>query len=320
MRSITDVGGTKRDIVKAAAALSGSRAAFVGGHPIGGAERGGFAFARADLFRGQALDSDAGRTESRADDRAAGRRSFRASARRPTTMDADEHDRLMAFLSHLPQLTVSALMEVVGEATASNGLRLAGRGLVDSTRLASSPADVWREVCASNAGDIGAALDVLIARLQQLRAGLADGETVDAVFAERRALAGRADEGAGILSRIFHITSRAAWAEAQAQGSYTADSLVAEGFIHCSDAHQVVWVANQRFRGTAGSRAAPHRSRAPGLPRCATRTSRAGSSSFPTSTAPIPVAAVVEVVPFRPAADGTFSDACRAQLSLRIVR
>ena len=50
---ITDVGGTKRDIVKAAAGLTGSRAAFVGGHPIGGSERGGFAFARADLFRGR---------------------------------------------------------------------------------------------------------------------------------------------------------------------------------------------------------------------------------------------------------------------------
>jgi prephenate dehydrogenase len=73
-------------------------------------------------------------------------------------------------------------MEVVGDATSSNGLRLAGRGLVDTTRLASSPADVWREVCASNAADIGAALDVLIARLQQLRAGLADGRTVDTVF------------------------------------------------------------------------------------------------------------------------------------------
>jgi prephenate dehydrogenase len=89
----------------------------------------------------------------------------------------------MAFLSHLPQLTVSALMEVVGDAATSGGLRLAGRGLVDTTRLASSPADVWRDVCASNAADIGMALDLLIARLQQLRAGLADGDTVDAVFA-----------------------------------------------------------------------------------------------------------------------------------------
>jgi len=178
---VTDVGGTKRDIVNAACALSGARAAFVGGHPIGGAEQGGFAFARADLFRGRPwiLTPD-GSTSQEAIDRLTG--FIKSLGARPTTMAADEHDRLMAFLSHLPQLTISALMEVVGEATSSSGLRLAGRGLVDSTRLASSPADVWREVCASNAGDIGVALDLLIARLQQLRAGLAEAETVDAVF------------------------------------------------------------------------------------------------------------------------------------------
>ena len=179
---ITDVGGTKRDIVSAACALSGPRAAFVGGHPIGGAEQGGFAFARADLFRGRPwILTPNGSSSPAAVERLTG---FVANlGARPTTMDAEEHDRLMAFLSHLPQLTVSALMEVVGEATTTSGLRLAGRGLVDSTRLASSPADVWRDVCKSNAGDIGPALDRLIARLQQLRAGLADAETVDTLFA-----------------------------------------------------------------------------------------------------------------------------------------
>jgi prephenate dehydrogenase len=178
---ITDVGGTKRDIVNAACALSRDRAAFVGGHPIGGAEQGGFAFARADLFRGRPwILTPNGTSPASVVDRLAG--FVESLGARPTTMDAAEHDRLMAFLSHMPQLTISALMEVVGEATASSGLRLAGRGLVDSTRLASSPADVWRAVCASNAGDIGAALDQLIARLQQLRAGLTDAATVDRVF------------------------------------------------------------------------------------------------------------------------------------------
>jgi len=178
---ITDVGGTKRDIVNAACAFSGTRSAFVGGHPIGGAEQGGFAFARADLFRGRPwILTPNGSSPAPVVDRLSG--FVESLGARPTTMDAEEHDRLMAFLSHLPQLTVSALMEVVGEATAPGGLRLAGRGLVDSTRLASSPADVWREVCASNAGDIGAALDQLIVRLQHLRAGLTDAATVDDVF------------------------------------------------------------------------------------------------------------------------------------------
>ena len=179
--AITDVGGTKRDIVRAAAALPDARASFVGGHPIGGAEQGGFAFARPDLFRARPwiLTPDGSAAASTVDRLAGFVRSLGA---RPITMDADQHDRLMAFLSHLPQLTVSALMGVVGEAAESSGLRLAGRGLVDSTRLASSPADVWRDVCAANATDIGAALDRLIARLQQLRAGLADRDTVDSVF------------------------------------------------------------------------------------------------------------------------------------------
>lgn len=57
-----------------------------------------------------------------------------------------------------------------------------------------------------------------------------------------------ADEGARVLSRIFHIASQDDWMDAQAKGVYTADSLTTEGFIHCSDGHQVVWVANQRFR------------------------------------------------------------------------
>jgi len=180
---ITDVGGTKRDIVAAADGLRELGATFVGGHPIGGAERGGFAFARADLFRGRPwvfTPSDGAPT-------AAVEQLFdlaRGVGAKPTTMDAGEHDRLMAFLSHLPQLTASVLMEIVGQAATQDGLRLAGRGLVDTTRLASSPPDIWRGICASNADVIGVALDRLIARLTELRAGLDQIEMVEAIFEE----------------------------------------------------------------------------------------------------------------------------------------
>jgi prephenate dehydrogenase len=54
--------------------------------------------------------------------------------------------------------------------------------LTDSTRLASSPASVWREICEANADDIGPALDTLITRLRELRADLQSGRTVDEVF------------------------------------------------------------------------------------------------------------------------------------------
>jgi prephenate dehydrogenase len=88
----------------------------------------------------------------------------------------------MAFLSHLPQLTASALMHVAGRGATADGLKLAGRGLVDTTRLASSPASVWRDVCAANADAIGEALDQMIATLTTIRAGLKQGETIDALF------------------------------------------------------------------------------------------------------------------------------------------
>ena len=177
---VTDVGSTKRDIVKAAGAL-GVSSRFVGGHPVGGAERGGFGFARPDLFRGRPwiLTPDAA-----TDAAAIARVSALASGlgARPTRVDATEHDRLMAYVSHLPQLAASALMDTVGASAHAAGLRLAGRGLLDTTRLASSPPDVWREICAANADVLADALDALIERLSEMRADLHRGEAVEAIF------------------------------------------------------------------------------------------------------------------------------------------
>jgi prephenate dehydrogenase len=182
---VTDVGGTKRDIVSAAATLPSGARAFVGGHPIGGAEHGGFGFARPDLFRGKPWIFTPDRSGVSSDPPAALDKLdefVRGLGARPSTMDAETHDRVMAYVSHLPQLTASVLMEVVGRAASNDGLRFAGRGLTDSTRLASSPASVWREICAANADDIGPALDALIGRLSELRADLQSGRTVDNVF------------------------------------------------------------------------------------------------------------------------------------------
>jgi prephenate dehydrogenase len=99
-------------------------------------------------------------------------------------MDVATHDRLLAFLSHLPQLTASALMGVVGEAVGLDGLALSGKGLADTTRLASSPADIWRDIAATNADQIGPALDALIAVLQDLRRDLPNGDTLADVFTD----------------------------------------------------------------------------------------------------------------------------------------
>jgi prephenate dehydrogenase len=176
---VTDVGGTKRDIVKVARALP-LAAPFVGGHPIGGAERGGFGFARPDLFRGRPwIFTPDGASPAHAIERLSA--FVTGLGARPSTLDAERHDRVMAFLSHLPQLTASALMDVIGSA-AGNSLSMAGRGLVDTTRLASSPPDTWADICAVNADALEGALDALIARLTELRADLRAGEVLRTTF------------------------------------------------------------------------------------------------------------------------------------------
>ena len=179
---VTDVGSTKHDIVEAARAL-GCAGAFVGGHPIGGAEQGGFGFARPDLFRHRPwIFTPAATTPPAVLDRLF--RFAQGLDARPSSMDAAAHDRVMAFLSHLPQLVASALMDVIGTSAGESGLRLAGRGLVDTTRLASSPPDTWRDVYATNADAVGDALDELIARLSELRADLRGGDAVNRIFTE----------------------------------------------------------------------------------------------------------------------------------------
>lgn len=190
---VTDTGSTKREIVEAARLLP-PRFTFVGGHPLGGAAASGLEHARTDLFKGRPwLFTPTGDGHGAALEKLTEFAVALGSI--PRVMGVEEHDRVLAFLSHLPQLTASALMQVVGEAVGEEGLALAGRGLVDTTRLASSPAEIWKDIAATNADQIGPALDILIARLQDLRRDLGTGERLGETFEAagdwRKRLAGR---------------------------------------------------------------------------------------------------------------------------------
>ena len=177
---VTDVGSTKRTTIAAARQLP-DRLTFVGGHPLGGAPRGGIEHARPDLFEGRpwlftpTTDEPAGILERLS--------SFVRTLRaEPHVVDPTEHDELLALVSHLPQLATSALMHVVGTTAGEEGLALTGRGLFDATRLASSPADIWRDICCSNADAIGGALDEFIGELQRIRGELKSGAEIDRLF------------------------------------------------------------------------------------------------------------------------------------------
>jgi prephenate dehydrogenase len=180
---VTDTGSTKREVVAAAGRLP-PRFTFVGGHPLAGAARGGLEHAQPALFEGRPwLLTPAGEGGGKMENAVEQLSAFvRALGAVPRILAVEAHDRLVAFLSHLPQLTASALMKVVGEAVGREGLALAGKGLADTTRLASSPADIWADIVATNADEIGAALDTLIDVLQDLRRDLPDAAALGDVF------------------------------------------------------------------------------------------------------------------------------------------
>ena len=134
---VTDVGSTKRAIAEAAGELP-PQLSFIGGHPLAGAARGGLVLARGDLFEGRRWLLTPGPAQPRHDHLARLQAFVSGLGAVPQVMSAEEHDRLLAYLSHLPQLTASALIDTVGRAVGDR-IDLAGPGLADTTRLASSP-------------------------------------------------------------------------------------------------------------------------------------------------------------------------------------
>ncbi len=168
---ITDAGSTKSAIV-AAARLHLRRGLFLGGHPMAGKEKRGVAEADPDLFRGRTyvLTPELGRmleTPCAVE--------FLAWIRRigavPVVLNAQEHDRIVSFTSHLPQLAATALAATVAE-HAGDSLSVAGPGLTDTTRLALSSFDLWRDILATNSGPIEQALAAYITKLEHLRDNL----------------------------------------------------------------------------------------------------------------------------------------------------
>jgi len=175
---VTDVSSTKRLIVGAADGIASL--AFIGGHPMAGDVRGGRAHARADLFDGRPWVLTPGAERTDLLQRLEAFISGLGAA--PHVMTPELHDRFVGAVSHLPQLTASALMHVVGKLAGDAGLEIAGRGLHDTTRLGASPPDIWKDIAMTNQDTLRAALDELIATLVAMRDTLDTGEALEAVF------------------------------------------------------------------------------------------------------------------------------------------
>jgi prephenate dehydrogenase len=151
---VTDVGSVKGPICREAARLGFVH--FVGGHPMAGNEGSGFGASSAELFRGRPWVLTPG--PSRRALRLV-RSLVRAAGAMPVTLSAADHDRAIAYLSHVPQIASWGLLESARrDRVASRHLGLAGPGFRDMTRLAASPRPLWREILAENRAPVAQAL------------------------------------------------------------------------------------------------------------------------------------------------------------------
>jgi prephenate dehydrogenase len=165
---VTDAGSTK-SLICATAARCLPPHQFLGGHPMAGKESRGAASADGGLFRGRTwvLTRDSSHPFTGW---------LRKIGARLLVLGPEEHDRAVAFTSHLPQLVSTALGCTVGAGlNREEQLRAGGPGLIDMTRLALSPFDIWDDILATNAAPVDAALAALVERLQDMRARLGDG-------------------------------------------------------------------------------------------------------------------------------------------------
>ncbi len=177
---LTDVGSTKRLITEAGMRHYNTpqRAAFLPGHPMAGKERGGAELGDANLFRGAVWLFTDDPAAKRSPQSAALVRQWREwvvkLGSKTRDLDAVRHDELVAWVSHLPQFTATALSalleEEVGDAPELKDV--GGRALREMTRLGASPFSMWRDIAHTNTESVERALLALEQRLAYLRENL----------------------------------------------------------------------------------------------------------------------------------------------------
>ena len=174
---ITDAGSTKSEICRVALESVPASVHFIGGHPMAGSESTGVEYARADLFdrATYALTANSATDATQLNRLKAVVESIGA---RLLLAEPEAHDAAVALISHLPQLTATALSGLLGAehngevASRELAQRLAATGWRDMTRLGGSSWSVWRDICMTNQPNISTALDVLIGELQNLKEAL----------------------------------------------------------------------------------------------------------------------------------------------------
>lgn len=150
---------------------------FLPSHPMAGREVGGAESARADLFQSRPWVIDSRGVHP--DLLAAGKELIEVCGGAVIDMPAEEHDKAVALVSHLPQILSSALASTL-EGAPAEWLDLAGAGLRDTTRIAASSPALWREIIAANSAALTPLLEKVIEELKDLTRSISSLDSVEA--------------------------------------------------------------------------------------------------------------------------------------------
>ncbi len=168
---VTDVGSTKVLPHRWAAKKLPKTVHYVGSHPVAGSEQRGVEFARDDLFdRAVCILTATKKTNSRAVQTL--RKFWSELGCSVKLMTPAEHDRIFANISHLPHIAAAALININDIET----LKFAGQGFIDTSRIASGPANIWADVLLTNASNTTKGIDKIISELLKLKKVIKAGD------------------------------------------------------------------------------------------------------------------------------------------------
>ncbi len=205
---LTDVGSTKSDIHAQVTAL-GLEASFIGGHPMAGSEKTGYANSKRILIENAYYVITP--TAQVAPEAVERYRDFVASLNAlPLILDYQVHDYVTAGISHLPHIIASSLVNLIKDSDTEDGVMklVAAGGFKDITRIASSSPEMWEQICMSNRKNISSILNDYISSLNQIRQQLdqAEAGAVHRLFETSRDYRNSLPEkGRGPLQRIYEI-------------------------------------------------------------------------------------------------------------------
>ena len=187
---LTDVGSTKRWFAEELRPLLPEGIHYIGGHPMAGKEKSGLSAAMPDLFLNRwylftpSVDAPSALLSEL-------RRLIGLTGAMTAIMDEKQHDQITAVISHMPHIAAAALVHLLKkEMNPAETARFIGGGFRDTTRIASSDADMWADICMTNPENIVAGLNDMAAVLADVSRMIREGDRVGihAYFSESKRL------------------------------------------------------------------------------------------------------------------------------------